>query len=217
MAAAHLGPTACCSSLQLASLGHSLVSFQTEAELQGLDAGEVERLAAEAAELQARATTALRLAQERLQAHMQAGDGGAPASSGSVALATPLEPPAAGVAAASAAAGDAELVAPAGAAGAGADMPPAAPVAVGAPSQPPEAQRLLQLCILLLAAGEALLLWGAHAVQAASGGRLQLPRTLALAPLLPARTALAALLLAADVWVVLLALLRGQRWAAAAL
>jgi hypothetical protein len=40
--------------------------LQTEAELQGLDAAEVERLAAEAADLQARAATALRLAQRRL-------------------------------------------------------------------------------------------------------------------------------------------------------
>lgn len=92
----------------------------------------------------------------------------------------------------------------------------AAPPAPALPSLPPAAQRLLQLYILLLALAEALLLWAAQAVRAGSGGLLRVPRSLALAPLAPARAALPALLLTADACLVLLALLR-QRWAAAGL
>lgn len=239
-----------------------LASPQTEAELQGLDAAEVERLADEAAELQARAATALRLAQRRLQVAAPAAapaagsegpsvssviadeSGAAMGSTASTAAGAaadgvpedggdsneaPLErstpsttslqpaPPAAalggGPAAAATAAAAPEVLPSPAAPSSGAEAAAALPQ----PPLPPAALHVLQLFILLLAAGEALLLWTAQAVQAGSCGLLRVPRSLALAPLAPARAALPVLLLSADACLVLLALLRGQRWAAAGL
>lgn len=152
--------------------------------MQALDQAAVELLAAEAAELQARATTALRLARRRMQASGSS-DGG-PGSGGST-----------------------FAVAEAAAAGVRRRAVPGAPLAP-APEPPAAAaaSRLLQVHLLLLAIAEVAMLWVAGRVLRASGGRVSVPPRVAAAPVAAARWALVALLCFADVAATIVALLR---------
>lgn len=172
----------------LVSCSACLPQAQTEAELQGLDLGEVERLAAEAAELQARAAVALRLARARM-----GGSGAAP----SACFAIPEEHKV------SAAAGSSPR-------GLGATSQHA--VVAEAKQErrkvggferggalPANAGVALQLYLLLLVLLEGALLAAARLAQRASLGALRPPRKVVLAPVAVTRSALCLALLAADV------------------
>lgn len=148
--------------------------LQTEAELRQLDLQEVQRLAEDAEELQARAAVALRLARQRMN------EGGGAAFQCYVPGA-----PAAGPAAGSGRLGGGGGPVRAGGTRAGRLASAAA-------------ERLLQLYPLLLAVAEVVLLCGAGVVERASLGLLHPPRALVLAPVAAARAVACLALLLAD-------------------
>lgn len=176
-----------CLTLPFSSL-FVLLQAQTEAELQGLDLGEVERLAAEAAELQSRAAVALRLARARM-----GGSGGSalarfviPEEHKEQRQAVAAEETWRAKGGTAVRATVAEAKQRQGDGSAGGTFPTAAGMA-------------LQLYLLLLVLLESALLAGARLAQRASLGALRPPRELVLAPVAAARCALCLAMLAADV------------------
>lgn len=200
-----------------------LPAKQADAELEHLPPAELERLAAEAAELQARAAAALRQARARLQ-----GDGSAGVEAAPLAAAGPAEPGTAAEAAAvhaeqeaapAAATGEPAVPASEGAAGAAEPaaelgeptgpllLAPAlaelAAMAEGTAcsrvepvaTQPAELPRLLRLCALLVTLTELALLASAAVVRRGSCGLVRPPQRLVLLPADAMRWAAAALLL----------------------